>query len=109
MKQVEEQAYIWAEMTELFRCFLPYALSFLVTFTGKGLAASRVMDRAVGQIGLCTGNGPVMVYADEDGQPTREPHYLPELRIQPIGYDSGKRLPTYLHHPPLRSMHRCRT
>lgn len=72
-------------MTGFFRTFLPYALSLLVIFTGQGLAASRGMDRAVGQMVLCTGSGPVVVYMDDEGQPTRAPHYCPDYALNLLG------------------------
>ncbi len=72
-------------MRAVLRNTLPYALSLLVILTGMGVAESRGMDRAVGQMVLCTGNGPVMVYVDEDGQPTRAPHYCPDYALSLLG------------------------
>ncbi|NOE18820.1 hypothetical protein GS634_11880 [Ruegeria atlantica] len=65
--------------------FLPYVLSLLLVLTGQGLAVSRGMDRAVGQMVLCTGTGPVVVYMDEDGQPTAPPHYCPDYALSLMG------------------------
>ncbi|WP_299643623.1 hypothetical protein [uncultured Ruegeria sp.] len=64
---------------------LPYVLSLLLVLTGQGLAVSRGMDRAVGQMVLCTGTGPVVVYMDEDGQPTAPPHYCPDYALSLMG------------------------
>ncbi len=64
---------------------LPYALSLLVILTGQGLAGSRGMDRAVGQMVLCTGSGPVVVYMDAEGQPTQAPHYCPDYALALLG------------------------
>ncbi len=72
-------------MTGFFRTFLPYALSLMVILTGQGLAVSRGMERAVGQMVLCTGSGPVVVYMDEDGQPTRTPQYCPDYALNLLG------------------------
>ncbi|KIC43352.1 hypothetical protein RA27_08770 [Ruegeria sp. ANG-R] len=72
-------------MTGFFRSLLPFALSLLVAFTGLGIAESRGIDRAVGQMVLCTGSGPVVVYMDEDGQPTRAPHYCPDYALSLLG------------------------
>ncbi len=60
-------------------------LSLLVVLTGQGLAASRGMDRAVGHMVLCTGTGPVVVYMDAEGQPTRPPHYCPDYALSVLG------------------------
>ncbi|WP_170362547.1 MULTISPECIES: hypothetical protein [Ruegeria] len=65
--------------------FLPLALSLLVILTGQGVAASRGMDRAVGQMVLCTGTGPVVVYMDAEGQPTQPPHFCPEYALTLLG------------------------
>ena len=72
-------------MMTRYRTVLPIVLSLLVVLTGQGLAASRGVDRAVGQMVLCTGNGPVVVYMDENGQPTRAPHYCPDYAMALIG------------------------
>ncbi|RLK11358.1 hypothetical protein [Ruegeria conchae] len=96
-------------MKDFFRQILPYALSLLVLVTGQGLAASRGIDRAVGQMVLCTGTGPVVVYMDDEGQPTRAPHYCPDYALSLLGavHDARAALPLApsraLPAPPLRS------
>lgn len=72
-------------MIGVFRNLLPFALSLLVVLTGQGVAESRGVDQAVGQMVLCTGTGPVVVYMDEDGQPTRAPHYCPDYALNLLG------------------------
>ncbi|NVO57245.1 hypothetical protein HW561_15740 [Rhodobacteraceae bacterium B1Z28] len=57
---------------------LPFVLSLLLVLTGQAVAASRGMEQAVGQMVLCTGTGPVVVYMDENGQPTSSPQYCPD-------------------------------
>jgi hypothetical protein len=64
---------------------LPVVMCLLVVLTGQGLAVSRGVDRAVGQMVLCTGTGPVVVYMDEDGQPTAPPHYCPDYALALLG------------------------
>ncbi|WP_170560960.1 hypothetical protein [Ruegeria atlantica] len=64
---------------------LPFVLSLLVVLTGQGVAASRGMDRAVGQMVLCTGTGPVVVYMDAEGQPTQAPHFCPDYALTLLG------------------------
>ncbi|WP_170426632.1 hypothetical protein [Ruegeria arenilitoris] len=66
------------------RC-LPIVVSLLVVLTGQSIAASRGMDRAVGQMVLCTGSGPVVVYMDAEGQPTQAPHYCPDYALTLLG------------------------
>jgi len=72
-------------MTVLRRIFLPIALSVLIGLTGQSMAASRGLDRAVGQMVLCTGTGPVVVYVDDEGQPTKAPHYCPDYALTLLG------------------------
>lgn len=64
---------------------LPLVLSLLVCLTGQGVAASRGVDVAVGQMVLCTGTGPVVVYMDADGQPVKAPHYCPDYALTLLG------------------------
>ncbi|MEY8842253.1 hypothetical protein AB9K41_24760, partial [Cribrihabitans sp. XS_ASV171] len=56
-------------------------LALLLALTGQGLAQSRGMSAAVGQMTLCTGTGPVVVYVDDQGQPTKAPHYCPDFAL----------------------------
>ncbi|WP_170384830.1 hypothetical protein [Ruegeria atlantica] len=64
---------------------LPLVLSLLVVLTGQGVASSRGIDSAVGQMVLCTGTGPVVVYMDAEGQPTKPPHYCPDYALSLLG------------------------
>jgi len=64
---------------------LPLALSLFVILTGQGVAVSRGMDRAVGQMVLCTGKGPVVIYMDAEGQPTQAPHFCPDHALALLG------------------------
>ncbi|WP_170326826.1 hypothetical protein [Ruegeria arenilitoris] len=75
--------------------FLPLALSLLVILTGQGVAASRGLDTAVGQMVLCTGSGPVVVYMDAEGQPAKPPHFCPDYALTLLGAIavSGPELP----------------
>lgn len=85
MKLFPLLTYSWVRMRPVVTRFLPYALSLLLVLTGQGLAMSRGMDNAVGQMVLCTGTGPVVVYMDENGQPTAPPHYCPDYAISLLG------------------------
>lgn len=72
-------------MTGSFHKILGFALSLLVVSTGVGVAGSRGIDRAVGQMVLCTGDGPVTVYMDAEGQPTKAPHFCPDFALALLG------------------------
>ncbi len=72
-------------MTALLRITLAFALSALLGLTGQSIAASRGADQAVGQMVLCTGTGPVVVYMDAEGQPTKPPHYCPDYALTLLG------------------------
>ncbi|WP_336510113.1 hypothetical protein [Ruegeria lacuscaerulensis] len=72
-------------MRPVLKYLLPYMLSLLVVLTGQSVAASRGVDAAVGQMVLCTGTGPVVVYMDAEGQPTQPPHYCPDYALTLLG------------------------
>lgn len=72
-------------MTRSYRLVLPLLLSLMLVLTGQGFAASRGLNTAVGQMVLCTGNGPVVVYMDEHGQPTKPPHFCPDYALNLLG------------------------
>ncbi|WP_254436197.1 hypothetical protein [Ruegeria arenilitoris] len=95
LKPALRRAYIWRRMKTVLNRFLPLALSLLVILTGQGVAASRGMDRAVGQMVLCTGSGPVVVYMDAEGQPAHPPHFCPDYALTLLGAIavSGPELP----------------
>ena len=59
-------------------------LAFLVAFTAQGAAVARTMPDASGQMVICTGTGPVMVYFDEQGDPTAPPHLCPDFATSMI-------------------------
>ncbi|KUJ76135.1 hypothetical protein AVO45_12520 [Ruegeria marisrubri] len=72
-------------MKTVLRAYLALALAMLVALTGQGLAASRGLNAAVGQMEICTGTGPVVVYMDEQGQPAQPPHYCPDYALTVLG------------------------
>ncbi|MFA3919635.1 hypothetical protein [Ruegeria hyattellae] len=67
------------------RISLALAVSALLALTGQGLAMSRGVSASVGQMVICTGTGPVVVYVDAEGQPTRPPHYCPDKAMSLLG------------------------
>ena len=42
------------------------------------MATARGASAATGQMVICTGTGPVVVYIDDEGQPTAAPHICPD-------------------------------
>ena len=72
-------------MRSAFHKFLPVILSLLLVLTGQSIAVSRGVDMATGQMVLCTGNGPVVVHVDANGQPTAPPHYCPDYALTLLG------------------------
>lgn len=72
-------------MERVIRIYLALMLSTLLVLTGQGLALSRGISAPVGQMVICTGTGPVTIYMDEDGQPTRPPHYCPDYALMLLG------------------------
>lgn len=60
------------------RTYQALALALLLVLTGQTMAFARGAAAPAGAMVLCTGTGPVTVYMDEDGQPTRPPHVCPE-------------------------------
>jgi hypothetical protein len=67
----------------MLRRYLASLLVAALVLTGHS-AAARGMTDATGQMVLCTGNGPVTVYVDADGQPTKPPHYCPDCLLHLI-------------------------
>lgn len=59
-------------------------LALLVAFTAQGAAVARTMPDATGQMVLCTGSGPVMVFVDETGAPTAPPQLCPDYAVSLI-------------------------
>lgn len=53
-------------------------LVVLLILTGQSMAIARGAAGPAGQMELCTGTGPVMVYVDADGNPIETPRYCPE-------------------------------
>ncbi|MFC6686432.1 hypothetical protein [Jhaorihella thermophila] len=72
-------------MRPSFRIHFALALALLLVVTGQALAMARGNAGAAGQIVLCTGTGPVIVFVDEDGQPIQPPHYCPDFALHLIG------------------------
>ena len=66
------------------RHILPWVLSLLIALTGQAAAVAHAAPGPSGQIELCTGTGPVMVYVDENGEPMGSPVYCPDFALSLI-------------------------
>lgn len=64
--------------------FTSVLLVALVLMTAQSAAVARTMPDATGQMTLCTGTGPTMVYMDAQGNPTGPPHICPEYALSLI-------------------------
>ncbi|MEX0318596.1 MAG: hypothetical protein AB3N21_11630 [Ruegeria sp.] len=85
LKRARMRTYTKPAMQTRLRTYLALALSALLALTGQSLAASRGLDAAVGQMEICTGTGPVIIYMDAEGQPTQAPHYCPDFALTLLG------------------------
>ncbi|MGB2203492.1 MAG: hypothetical protein ACPH5G_19335 [Pseudooceanicola atlanticus] len=63
---------------------LPAVLSLLLLATAQAAAVAHAAPGPAGQMELCTGTGPVMVYVDENGTPTGPPVYCPDFALSLI-------------------------
>ena len=58
-------------MARFLRISLALVLALVVTLTGHASASAQGARDATGQIVICSGTGPVTLYLDADGQPTK--------------------------------------
>lgn len=65
-------------MKRFIQKYVTLALIGVLAFTGQSMAVARGLPGPAGQIVLCTGHGPVMVYVDENGAPTGPPVLCPD-------------------------------
>ncbi len=66
------------------RHILPLMLSLLVALTGQAAAVAHAAPAPSGQMEICAGSGPVMVYLDADGEPVGDPVYCPDFALSLI-------------------------
>ncbi|MGB7319535.1 MAG: hypothetical protein WBC85_16345 [Planktotalea sp.] len=59
-------------------------MALVIALTAQSAAVARTMPDAAGQMVLCTGTGPMMVYFDENGEPTAPPHLCPDCALSLI-------------------------
>lgn len=67
------------------RIHVAVVLALLLVVTGQALAMARASTGPAGQVVICAGSGPVVVYLDEDGVPTGPPHVCPDFALHIIG------------------------
>jgi hypothetical protein len=67
-------------------------LAFVLALTGQSMASARGATDATGQMVLCVGAEPVVVYVDAAGEPTQAPHFCPDcimLALTPVVSDQS--------------------
>ena len=72
---------ISASMTRGLRIFVAVALSVMLVFTSHSMAVARGMPGPDGQMVICTGQGPVMISVDANGNPVGPPHICPDAAL----------------------------
>ncbi len=68
------------------RSYLTLLLVLTVTLTAYSAGAMGGMRDATGQMVICSGTGPVVIYVDADGQPARVPGDCPDC--MPLSLDA---------------------
>ncbi len=63
---------------------LSVLLAAVIALTAQSAAVARTMPDATGQMVICTGTGPTMIYFDEDGNPTSPPQLCPDYALSLI-------------------------
>jgi len=71
-------------MTTQLRQYLAILLALMLSFTGQAMAVARGASSASGQMVICSGNGPLIVSVDENGQPTGPPYICPDYALSLI-------------------------
>ena len=61
--------------------FIAICLAVVLVLTGQSMAAARGAADATGKMVLCVGTQSVVVYMDEQGQPTQAPHFCPDCTL----------------------------
>ncbi|MFT7593517.1 MAG: hypothetical protein ACI8R4_000830 [Paracoccaceae bacterium] len=53
----------------------------MLVLTGQSMAIARGASGPAGEMVLCTGTGPVLIYVDENGTPTAPRQYCPDCAL----------------------------
>jgi len=77
LRAVDPAAYP-AAMTRFMHRYLTLFLILAISLTAHSAGATLGMRDATGQMVICSGSGPVVIYVDSDGQPARAPHDCPD-------------------------------
>jgi len=59
-------------------------LASVILLTAQSAAMARAMPDPSGQMVICSGATPIMVYFDENGEPTAAPHLCPDFALSMI-------------------------
>lgn len=65
-------------MARFLRIYLALTLALVVALAGHASASVKGGRDASGQIVICSGDGPVTIYVDDEGQPAPAPHFCPD-------------------------------
>jgi len=91
-----------AAMTLHFRSYLTLFLALAVTLTAHSAGALQGMRDATGQIVICSGSGPQVIYVDSDGQPARVPHDCPDCITPGMDALAPSQRPQHVSPEPMR-------
>lgn len=58
------------------------ALALIIALTSVAFGAARGLADAAGKMVICAGHAIVVVYVDENGQPTGTPHFCPDCVLK---------------------------
>ncbi|MDG1102863.1 MAG: hypothetical protein P8N75_05740 [Ascidiaceihabitans sp.] len=61
--------------------FIAICLAVVLVLTGQSMAGARGAAGATGKMVLCVGTQSVVVYMDEQRQPTQAPHFCPDCTL----------------------------
>ena len=68
-----------------------HVLALTLALTGQSMANARGASAASGQMVICTGTGPQIIYVDAEGQPTSAPHICPDAALElPAGSEAAR-------------------
>lgn len=68
-------------MIRLMRFLLSACLALSLSIAGQAVAASKGTNPVTGVMTLCIGQGVVVVFTDENGQPVSTPHLCPDCAL----------------------------
>jgi len=68
-------------MTMVIRQYTAITLAIMLALTGQAMAVARGASSTTEQMVICSGNGPVTLSVDENGQPTGPAHICPDCAL----------------------------